>query len=196
MTQREKFLNTYKDYETLVRASGLDPKEIEDELAGSGNVDGDRLRMCRLFRNYFSHVNDLAFLEPTAKMMSFLEKKVRVLQEKGDVVKKHLRKPDVAMCMESEKCGIVSERVRGLKCLWIPVMYSDGGIGVLDAFAFLGQKSSQKVGLLGGSTKPVKFCKPVDEYAGLDRDAVWVCTDDGTKNGKILGRVWFKDSQN
>ena len=83
----EKFIGLYREYEQLLRTSGLDPKTVEDAAA---NLDSDRLRLCRQFRNYFAHVQDPGFLEATDKMMRYLEGKVRELKLAGDVVKKHI----------------------------------------------------------------------------------------------------------
>ena len=77
----EKLLSSYKDYESLVRDTGRDPKEVEDQAP---ELEGQRLRMCRLFRNYLSHVNDPGFLEPTAKMTGFLARRVTELKMAGD----------------------------------------------------------------------------------------------------------------
>ena len=48
MTQQEKFLTVYKEYETLVRAAGKYPKDIEIEAE---EIEANRLCICRQFRN-------------------------------------------------------------------------------------------------------------------------------------------------
>ena len=42
MAQLERYMNAYKEYETLIRASGRDPKDVEDE---SPEVEAKRLYM-------------------------------------------------------------------------------------------------------------------------------------------------------
>ena len=44
----EKLLSSYKDYESLVRDTGRDPKEVEDQAP---ELEGQRLRMCRRGRS-------------------------------------------------------------------------------------------------------------------------------------------------
>ena len=188
MMRPDKFLELYKEYEALVRAKGGDPKDSEEKSEG---VLCDRLRMCRLFRNYFAHTADPGFLEVSDKMASFLEGQVVSLRSEGDVVKKHLKKPEACMLSEGSKCGEAFEKFGKLGCFSLPVCMKDGTYKMLSIFDTVGSSDRVKVSLF--KLRPVKpvFCGPLDDYAYLDPDKVTFCTDDGTPDGKLLGRVWF-----
>ena len=87
MTQQEKFLTVYKEYETLVRAAGKYPKDIEIEAE---EIEANRLCSCRQFRNYLSHVSDPGFLVPTDKMLKFLQGRVEVLKSQRNTRKSRM----------------------------------------------------------------------------------------------------------
>lgn len=185
----EKLLNAYKDYESLVRDSGRDPKELEDQAP---ELEGQRLRMCRLFRNYLSHVNDPGFLEPTAKMTGFLARRVTELKMAGDVTKKHLKKPAVAVISDSMKLGEAVRQVLPLQREPV-VCQTKGGYVVYGLFdlvkAALDSPKTAKVStVVPKRVKPV-FVRPDVPVAELDPDRVMICTDDGTETGKLLGVV-------
>lgn len=187
----EKFLSLYKEYETLVRSMySREPKDLEDEFPDPRQ---GRLRMCRQFRNYLSHQEDPGFLEPTDKMLKFLGERVSDLKSEKDVVRKHLKKPEVCMVMENAKASEAWEKFIKLECLVLPVVYKDGRYGMLSVFDVMGVRGTTKVNTL--KIKPVKplYCGPLQLFKDLDMDAFYLCTSDGTPDGKLLGKVWTKD---
>lgn len=187
MTIQEKFLGLYKEYETLVRASGKEPKELEDAVVG---VESDRLKLCRQFRNYFAHVQDPGFLVPTEKMMVFLKARVDEMKAAGDVAKKHLKKPDYCMLTEEDKISDAYAMFSKLCRSDILVLKKDNTYGLLSVYSVIGAEPRARVSLFKiTKVKPV-FCGPLDAYETLDLDKVVLCTDDGTPDGKLLGRVW------
>lgn len=58
-TQNDIFLTTYKALEKELTDTGLSIKDYEDRLINNGNTDAaDKLRLCRMIRNYLSHHAD------------------------------------------------------------------------------------------------------------------------------------------
>lgn len=58
-TQNDTFLTTYKALEKELTDMGLSIKDYEDRLVNDGNTDAaDKLRLCRMIRNYLSHHAD------------------------------------------------------------------------------------------------------------------------------------------
>lgn len=54
--QNDTFLTTYKALEKELTDMGLSIKDYEDRLVNDGNTDAaDKLRLCRMIRNYLSH---------------------------------------------------------------------------------------------------------------------------------------------
>lgn len=57
--QNDTFLTTYKALEKELIDMGLSIKDYEDRLVNDGNTDAaDKLRLCRMIRNYLSHHAD------------------------------------------------------------------------------------------------------------------------------------------
>lgn len=57
--QNDIFLTTYKVLEKELADMGLSIKDYEDRLVNDGNTDAaDKLRLCRMIRNYLSHHAD------------------------------------------------------------------------------------------------------------------------------------------
>lgn len=57
--QNDTFLATYKALEKELTDTGLSIKDYEDRLINNGNTDAaDKLRLCRMIRNYLSHHAD------------------------------------------------------------------------------------------------------------------------------------------
>lgn len=57
--QNDIFLTTYKALEKELTDMGLSIKDYEDRLVNDGNTDAaDKLRLCRMIRNYLSHHAD------------------------------------------------------------------------------------------------------------------------------------------
>lgn len=66
------FLERYKQLETDVMAKrGISVFDFENGMPES--PDKDRLKTCRIMRNYMQH-NDLDFLSPSIKQCDFLQK--------------------------------------------------------------------------------------------------------------------------
>lgn len=57
--QNDTFLTTYKALEKELTDMGISIKDYEDRLVNNGNTDAaDKLRLCRMIRNYLSHHAD------------------------------------------------------------------------------------------------------------------------------------------
>ncbi len=188
MSNVNGFLSLYKSYETLVRDAGDDPKELEDAADG---LTGGRLRMCRLFRNYLSHSEDRGFLEPTDRMVGFLEGQVKDLRMKGDVAKKHLKTVAASMVTDKDRCADAVQKMSDLKRDRL-VMQTKGGfvlVSMYDVVPLVMASKAAKLSVAKVLKEKPCFVGPLEPVAGLDRSRTYVCTSDGTPSGKVLGTV-------
>lgn len=189
-SKTEQLLALYREYEGLVRDAGYDVKFFED---GMDSVMGDRMRMVRQFRNYLSHHNDPGFLEPTDRMIAFLNKQLTDWKMRGDVVKKHVKSVSYSMCTDKDRCVDAIAKMAAMKRDKIVMMTGSGLVLVsmydITPLAFTAKSAKMSVAKVL-KEKPV-FVGPLTDMAGLDKTHVHVCTDDGTPNGKVMGTVVF-----
>lgn len=189
----EKYLASYKKYETLLRSGGTEPKQVEDELSATDPSTAARLRMCRLFRNYLSHENDPGFLEPTVKMQAFLDKRVFDLESRGDVVKKHLKPAAYGVFEPTAKLGDVLEKLcsakRDMAASRVDGKWVLYGIHDLTAL-YVASRAARLKAAKCLKAKPA-FAGPMDDFSSLDSTRFVVCTDDGTPDGTVLGVLKF-----
>lgn len=193
LNSTEKYLASYKKYETLLRGGGTEPKQVEDELSATDPTAAARLRMCRLFRNYLSHENDPGFLEPTVKMQAFLDKRVFDLESRGDVVKKHLKPAAYGVFEPTAKLGDVLEKLcsakRDMAASRVDGKWVLYGIHDLTAL-YVASRAARLKAAKCLKAKPA-FAGPMDDFNSLDSTRFVVCTDDGTPDGTVLGVVKF-----
>ena len=185
----DKLLSQYRIYENLVRDSGQDPKDVEDGMA---EADAARMRMIRQFRNFLSHQEAPGFLEPTDKMLAFLDAQVKDWAMRGDVARKHLRTPAASVCDEAETCAEGIAKLAKLKRTKLVVRDKAGGYGLCEIYALASLVASSKSVKLRVAPRlkerPV-FVAPDVPVEKIDRDRVNICTADGTASGKLLGVV-------
>ena len=188
MTGQDKFLALYKEYEGLLRSMNMDSKEVEDAQL---EQDANRLRMCRQFRNYFAHVQDPGFLEPTKKMFDFLQKRTDVLKMNGDIVKKHLKKPECCILRPADKIADAVANFSKLRREELLVAEEDGKYSLLSVYETICFPGRGKISVTKRKLCKVQYCGPMEPMENLDNSRVWLCTQDGTAEGKLLGQVWF-----
>ena len=106
------FLALYKEYESLVRENGKDPKEYEESLPDS---TANKLKMCRQFRNFLAHDADEAFLTVGQGQISFMEKVVKNLRSEKDTLKKHAKSISAGACSPKDRVTDAIEKMVKLK---------------------------------------------------------------------------------
>ena len=89
---RSKFLENYKELEKTLALIGTDVLNYENIFTNS--EDSNKLKLCRMTRNYLQHNNDQNFVEPTDKMIKFLENLNKSLLAKTETNAKKMVKAD------------------------------------------------------------------------------------------------------
>lgn len=185
MKNEEKFLNLYKEYESIMRDQGLDCKDFEEHCEDTLQ---NRLRMCRQMRNYLSHNNDAGFLDISNTQIKFLSDFVNEQKIKGDVLKKHLKTPTSSVCDIKDKCSLALEKLNKLKKENIVVTN-----GTSYKLASVYEISTRAIESKSNKLDKVKLCgdvifeHPLVEIEKIPSGKIIVCTSDGTTDGKLLG---------
>ena len=181
----EKFLNLYREYETLVRNKGLDPRTIED-TSEDALLQG-RLRLCRQFRNYLSHQNDAGFLEISSEMLKFMQTQVDQLKLEGDPLKKHIKTVNAGTVSDKDKVSVALEKMVKLKTNSI-IVRTDSGyslVSIYEVAKALLKSKTIRINTLK-TTKKFSFAAPLDDASTLPSGII-ICTKNGKDDGDLLG---------
>lgn len=77
-----EYLEKYKKLEELLKQSQSFPDSIfELETSYNNSKEGEKLKLCRLVRNYLQHNTDV-FIEPTEEMIKFLDSEIFEIESK------------------------------------------------------------------------------------------------------------------
>lgn len=184
----DKFLESYKEYESVLREQNIDTKEFEEQ---SDDVTANRLRICRMMRNYLSHNSDAGFLVVSERQVKFLEKLTMDLRMGQDVVKKHLKSVKTGTCTLKDKCTDVLARMNKLKVTEFPVYDVEskifGTVSIYDIGNLVLESRTKKVSDIKKFGRDYAIVTPDMKIEDVPKDVTVYCTSDGTVDGKLLG---------
>lgn len=191
----DDFLARYKLFETLLRDNNTDVRTLEAGCEASEPQRCARIRIMRQFRNYLTHESDPGFLMPTEKMQEFLESEIRVLEDKDDIARQHLRGSKNRMFDDAQTCEQALQVLVGTKdAVCVRVNTKEGTYSLLHVSsiiaAFMANKRTKLAAVKPMARKPL-FARPSDKILSLDRDRVYICTDTGKPDGEALGVIKF-----
>lgn len=192
--ETDKFLSLYRTYENLLREHGTDYRAVEEKQTGG------RMTMMRQMRNYLAHSEDPGFIAVSPLCLRVLEDMVKEEMLKGDIVKKHLVTPAKGSIKEgmtlSEIVYWMSKTA--MSGVQTKPVYNEHtsqfkGLLMLERAAYelmrLGDTAfvAETMGAcMEGSYHFVKPTDPVPEHMGTD---YYICTKDGTKDGRYMGYI-------
>ena len=193
-----KFLNAYMTLEKEIRAVNPQWSVFDYESAMTSTAEQEKLKLCRITRNYVQHNPDgKRFVDPSDEMTAFLEREAALIHNSRDLVKKHIyRAPtvdsktsirgamDVAVKTKTPEYILAVEK--GLITGYItPVQ-------ILTAY----KKASRVTEKLFEHIKPSAvrklspdYAKPTDAYIDYVTKDVVIVTSDGTEKGLYAGVI-------
>lgn len=172
MTLTEQFLESYKSLESLLRGvygSGMTVLNYEEQSS-----EPEKLRICRLIRNFLQHMPDsAAFLTPTDAMCRFLrQESVRIAANAEKAKELSYRQTPVKLghtLRQAGKLFLKSDRE------WLPVIDDKNClIGVLTRpvlFACLCSAKNPDEKSLSEAIKQKDWTKSLDGYVIQECDA-------------------------
>jgi len=188
MKNRNDFLNLYREYETILRNKGIDPKDYENE---ADDTTSNRLRMCRMFRNYLSHQNDVGFIDVTDEMVSFMEDMIVYLS--GDTVKGIMKSAQKMTILETDTCISAIEKAKAMGYPKLILVQTKDGfrmVSLMKLVEVTQVSKKEKVCDTKLSKAVVTYARPEYHISGMPQDRIIVCTDTGDKNGVIKGIIY------
>lgn len=177
----DKFLNSYRALETELRFDEKSVLDYENELVANQDPVAEKLKVCRIMRNYMAH-NDTIFLSPSSAQIKFLDRTVDEIRKKSHTVKDEMKRVQLIKPTETIKT-IVKKLDRNP----IIPMEVTNGIYLIDKDIIVHQLA------LGNKKVVVPKRLPKNKYTTKDTRIeqlskdVYVVTDTGKEDGKYLG---------
>lgn len=188
--KNEKFLQTFKELEQVLREVNLDVKTYEEQIS---TAEQEQLRICRQMRNYLSHSSNPDLLIASDQQILFLKTLTINELQKEDIVKKHLKSVAASICKNTDRCTDALQKMIKLKVTQIAIVSKTNEISIVDIYkvaeAVLKSKTSKLSELKG--TKNYIFVSPTTKYQDICsyENTVILCTDTGDETGIIKGTV-------
>lgn len=190
MRKEDEFLSVYRELETILRNRGLNYKTLEEE---SDERMNNRLRICRVIRNYLVHIDDVGFLCVTDMQIDFLKEQIKEARKYGDSVDNNIIPVEKAAAFTSDKCSDTISKFIKYKTNKILVCEKRG-------LRIVGVSTIQDTSKEMVKTKSAKMSsvKTTDDYIIVDlgesynsipQDTIAVCTEDGTSKSKVIGII-------
>ena len=88
MTITDKFLDSFRALDTELKCEDKTIMDFENSLEG---IDQERMKVCRIMRNYMAH-NDATFLTPSNEQIKFLDTQVSNILKSANTVKTEMKK--------------------------------------------------------------------------------------------------------
>lgn len=188
----EQFLNVYKEFEAILRNQNVDYKALE---LNSDDLIMNRLRICRQIRNYLTHNNDNIFIDISKNQVKFIKEMIETQKMKDDVVKKHLGRINNYTCSIFDKCTDILNIMSKRNITQYPVLDEIKGeciikiVSIWDVAASVLESKTKRIKEIEKFTNNFIYVDPLCLYNSIPKEFFVFCTDNGTKDGKILGIV-------
>ena len=175
----EKFLDAFRSLDTELKQDNIIILDFENSL--TDNLSKERLKVCRIMRNYMSH-NDTDFLATTNEQIKFLDGLTESIKKKAHTAKDELKKVKLIKATTPMK-DIISQ----IDKYPIVVIETKSGLYLMNKDDLIHQ-------LAQGNKKPViptklpKY-KYVSKLTRIDKisEGIYIVTSDGTPNSDYCG---------
>jgi len=179
-TSNSKFLDSFRALETELKCEDKTILDYENSLDG---IDQERMKVCRIMRNYIAH-NDATFLTPSNEQIKFLETQVSNILKSANTVKSEMKKIKLVKETELIKNLITIIDKNG----FVPLELKNGGIYLVTKDILVHQLA------LGNKKIVIPTRLPKYQYVHKDmrldkitHNNIYIVTDNGTDNGNYLG---------
>ena len=177
----DKFLDVFKELETELR-SILGQSVLDYENSLSDGSDKEKLKICRISRNYLSH-QDKKFITASEEMINFISELALTIRRKGNIVANELIKQKTVKSTEYLK-NVLPLLVKNN----VPVIDNTGKVIYIisdkDYLIWL-NKGEKKIVLPKRLPKLNYISK--DEKIDDISNGIYVVTSNGKSDGKYVG---------
>ena len=180
MTEQEKYLETFRQYETAVRTYSYESAKDYEDSVKDVNVQ-DKLRICRVIRNYLAHSQDAGkFISISSAMQRFMEETVYMLDEGACPISKKMT--PVSKCLH--ETNTVEEAIAFMKKVHastVPIFSKENE--VIGIFSY---ENFTKTFVKNRITKTTKLSSYVTYLLKNEKDKCCVFIDKDTPVGAIF----------
>lgn len=174
----DKFLDAYRLLDTELKSEGTSVLDYENSL---DTLDQERLKVCRIMRNYMSH-NDTTFLSTTNDQIKFLNNQVTEIRKKAHTAKDEMKRVKLLKANAP-----IKEITASLDKFPIVPLDTKTGIYLVDQPTLIHN--------LAIGNKKIAIPARLPKYSTVAKDTrldtvskgIYVVTSDGTPSGTYLG---------
>lgn len=190
----KNFLELYKELEGAVR-DNTDLGSVLDYENTLEGVDYERLKVCRIIRNYVQHNSDgESFLAATPEMAGFLNKLIKQISSNTKKVRSVYSRVKALEINEPILNFFINTYDKKLN--WFPVVDNGKLVAIIDkemVFEAIGKKKTESLTIADAFTKKIlkeslaagKFYERDDDATNIDYDAYNIVVEKNIYQGII-----------
>ena len=179
-TINDKFLDSFRALDTELKCDDKSIMDYENSLEG---IDQERMKVCRIMRNYMSH-NDITFLTPSNEQIKFLDTQLKNVLRQANIVKDEMKKIKLVKETEPIKNLIPIVDKNGI----VPLETKSNGIYLVTKEILLHQLALGNKKIIIPTRLPkYQYITPLHRISKITHNVNYIVTEDGTISGKYLG---------
>lgn len=173
----EKFLDAFRALDTELKTDGKTVLDYENSL---DTLEQERLKVCRIMRNYMAH-NDTTFLSTTTDQVKFLETQVQNIRKSAHTVKDEMKRVKLI------KTGTITDFAVLLDKFPIVPVESKLGIFLVDKEVLIHQIAEGNKKIIVPTKLPkYKYISKTERMEYVN-SGTYIVTEDGTSTGTYIG---------
>ena len=179
MTPNDRFLESFRNLDAELKANGSSVLDYENSL--KEGTDKERLKVCRIMRNYMSH-NDVSFLCASLEQIKFLDGLVDTLRKSAHCVKDDMKRVKLVKATEPLK-NIIAQ----LDKFPVVPIETKMGIFLVDKDILIHQMAQGNKKIVVPTKIPkYNFTNKLERIENI-ASGVYIVTENGLSTGKYLG---------
>lgn len=187
MNNNKEFMNKYKELETELRDQNLDYLELENQ---SENSIQNKMRVCRIMRNYMAHNAETNFVQISDAQLEFINDILSDIKAKTDTAKKRCKTINATSVDSKAKCTDALTKMIKTKRDKILIIGCDKLkiASIYDVSKAVLESKTSKMDKIKSTSKYI-IVNADTKCETIPKNTFVIVTTDGTTTGKLIGTI-------